>query len=225
MTKSLNTFFDYNFLINNLYDDSYMRSLLAELANREIIRIDRITSTFVYAYDSVNEKYIRFRYMRRIHPIKLVKANTLIIKKDALEVVLNSIERELFITVNNIVFCNDEEELAAYCKKHQFNASVCEQYKEKRGMYDALTSDVVINVPKIWSFLPEIPTYNEEHKNYFFVCVLVDVLLHELRHAWQYNPLFYKWSIDLLKSESLLEDDATNYVAKHHERVMHTLLG
>lgn len=220
----MNNFLDfeppYETHAQNLRDRQYMRECLRVLNYSDDFFIEKETSTFIYVYDNKNDRYLKFRYMNKIIPINLVTFNSFGMKKAALTQLLNSIERELFITVNKIIFINNDKELDSYCKKHNCSEDEKEDYKRFNGTHDCRSNDIIINIPNINQRVLEMPEYEEKYKKLFFLYVFLDVLLHELRHSWQYNPLFYKWSRKLFESNELLEEDAEQYMLKHHRRII-----
>lgn len=206
--------------IQSLRETHYMRTCLRVLNYGDDFYIEKETSTFIYVYDNKNERHLKFRFMNKINPISLVTFNSFKMKKEALTQLLNSIDRELFITVNKIIFINSDKELDRYCEKNDCSEDEIKDYKAFNGTYDCKSGNIIINIPNINQLVIEMPEYEEKYKKLFFLYVFLDVLLHELRHSWQYNPLFYKWSSDLFKSNELLEEDAEQYMKTHHRRII-----
>lgn len=208
----------------NLRDKSYMTTFLRILCQGDDFGFEKITSTFIYVYDIKNSRHLKFRFMNKINPISLVTFNSFGIKKESLKQILNSIEPELFITVNRIIFINNDRELDLYCKKNNYSNGEIEDFRRFNGTHDCRSNDIVINIPNINQRVIEMPEYEEKYKNLFFLYIFLDVLLHELRHSWQYNPLFYKWSRKLLESNESIEEDAEQYMLKHHRRIVDEFL-
>lgn len=224
----MNNFLDfeppYENHVQNLRDRQYMRECLRVLDYSDDFFIEKETSTFIYGYDIKNERSLKFRFMNKINPINLVTFNSFGMKKEALIQLLSSIEREVFITVNKIIFINSDKELDRYCEKNDCSDDEIEDYKTFNGTYDCKSGNIIINIPNIRMRVNEMPEYEEKYGKLFFLYVFLDVLLHELRHAWQYNPLFYKWSKQLFESKELLEEDAEQYMKTHHRRIVDEFL-
>lgn len=205
--------------VQNLRDRQYMRECLRVLNYSDDFYIEKETSTFIYVYDNKNDRHLKFRYMNKIIPINIVTFNSSKMKKNALIQILSSIDRELFITVNKIIFINSDKELDRYCEKNDCSEDEIKDYKTFNGTYDCKSGNIIINIPNINQRVIEMPEYEEKYKKVFFFYIFLDVLLHELRHSWQHNPLFYNWSRKLFESKELLEEDAEQYMKTHHRRI------
>ena len=122
------------------------------------------------------------------------------------------IEPYRLITVKRIVFIQNEQELDALACKSQYSNDERMYIASHRGTWLNEHQDIVVNTSAMWECIKEIEP-DESLQLLPLGILLFDVLLHEIYHAFQFNPLL-SMRIEG-KSMNVLEAEANSYVEKH----------
>lgn len=118
----------------------------------------------------------------------------------------------MLITVKRIIFVQNEDELDTLASTSHYSLETRDFIKTKRGTWVDEHQDIVIYHPIMWASVQEIEP-DESLQILPYGILLFDVLLHEIFHAFQYNPLLRMHLAG--KSQEEIEDEAGRYVENH----------
>lgn len=194
----------------NLFD---RKALKEELENSYEIEIAHEGEYQIEVVDDYWGRVVYFNYLDILDIEKLFEFNSLKIDKERFFEKLQKLDKEIFMTIKEIIFINTEEEYDMLYRELEYEYIDMDNCT---GVFLFSDSIIVINMMAIRKIAEELC------EPYFGAGEIEDIntniyitLIHELRHAHHENPLFENEFESLTSEEK--ESDAENYALTEFE--------